>query len=374
MIPVKFKPLVYRLIKIFDDVCGLLPALGQFKPLRGSFLAIESLRKRELEGSLIAPSQEIGLNSKGSLTDLACMQQHDYQPWPIFWVKSQGATLAGRMLFWRNHDAKLCSEGVFHENTGRKARKDLFFAQSYLAAPHALSGNWTSLLSNWGDGQNYYHWITDCLTRLSVRDTLPEHTKILIPSSPASYVKETMELLGLTETTLAAPGSHLHIETFYFCSPTAMTGAWNPYGWSWLQNKFSLFFASEPSSSPIFVTRRNALRIPANLDQIETVFSENGFRIIDCGEFTVKEQIHLFSSAPAIAGLHGAAMTNLLWARPNTPVLEICEKGYLNACYEQIAIHGKLKYEFLLNSEDLDQELSKKWIASLQNNSVHSLQ
>lgn len=59
----------------------------------------------------------------------------------------------------------------------------------------------------------------------------------------------------------------------------------------------------------------------------------------------VREQISVTSAAPAIAGFHGAAMTNLLWANPGTPVLEIFSPEYLNACYEQIAFHHCMAYD-----------------------------
>jgi hypothetical protein len=37
-------------------------------------------------------------------------------------------------------------------------------------------------------------------------------------------------------------------------------------------------------------------------------------------------------------------MTNLVWARPETPVLELFQPTFLNGCYEQIAFQGELDY------------------------------
>jgi capsular polysaccharide biosynthesis protein len=123
-----------------------------------------------------------------------------------------------------------------------------------------------------------------------------------------------------------------------------MTGAYNPYGFTWLREKFAPYFQSGATGKAVFLTRRRARRTPNHLAEIENIFSKRGFLIVDCGAFSVKEQIRIVSSATAIAGLHGAAMTNLLWARPKTPVLEIFSPNWLNAVYEQIALHGGLDY------------------------------
>lgn len=123
-----------------------------------------------------------------------------------------------------------------------------------------------------------------------------------------------------------------------------MTGVWNPVGFNWLREKFSQFQSPRSDGAPIFLTRRGITRIPNNISEIEDYFTSNGYHVIDCGRLSVKEQIRLASAAPAIAGLHGAAMTNLLWARPRTPVLELFMCGHLNACYEQIAFQGGLHY------------------------------
>ena len=278
------------------------------------------------------------------MTEKAAFRQHDHQPWPIFWTKSADARLVGSMLHWRDAHDRICSEGVYHMPERRRLSEDKWSAQMLVLEPVKLPGAWTSILSNWNEGRNYFHWLLDGLTRLAVRDKLPETTKILIHANPPRFVTETIRLLGLEYQVLPAPAECVQPERFYFCSPTAMTGVWNPIGYQWLREKFSPHFTAPGSGPPVFLTRRGASRLPGNLAEIEAQFTSKGFRIIDCGALSVLEQIRALSGSTAIAGLHGAAMTNILWARPGTPVLEIFLPGYLNACYEQIAFHGELDY------------------------------
>jgi capsular polysaccharide biosynthesis protein len=143
-----------------------------------------------------------------------------------------------------------------------------------------------------------------------------------------------------------------------------MTGAWNPYGFNWLREKFAPFCRPAATGQAIFLTRRSAARLPSCLPEIEDTFTKNGFMIVDCANLSVREQMRLASSAPAIAGLHGAAMTNLLWAQPGTPVLEIFSPNWLNAVYEQIALHGGLDYSVHIIEQDTCTSFFDRWCHS----------
>jgi capsular polysaccharide biosynthesis protein len=173
---------------------------------------------------------------------------------------------------------------------------------------------------------------------------LPEPVRVLVPDSNARYVRESLEMLGISEVCEAPVATCVRPERFYFCSPLAMTGVWNPLGFDWLRERFSPYFRAAGSGRPVFLTRRANSRVPEELPRIEAMFSQAGFEVVDCGKLGFREQLELASGAPAIAGIHGAAMSNILWARPGTPVLEIFQPAYLNACYEQIAYQGKLDY------------------------------
>lgn len=65
---------------------------------------------------------------------------------------------------------------------------------------------------------------------------------------------------------------------------------------------------------------------------------------------------------PTIAGLHGAAMTNLLWAQPETRVLELFTPGYLNACYEQMAFQGGLLHTGIILKDSGSGDRLNEWL------------
>jgi hypothetical protein len=353
---------LFHALKAMDAVASHLPRVGNFQPLKGSFSAYERLQQGLFEGGVLVESQPIGPCPPGSITERCGMRQHDHQPWPVFWTRADDARLCGNLLRWRDPSNRICVEGCFQYPYRRRLGVDRLFAQLIVPQAHMLEGAWTSLVSHWGDGRNYFHWITDCLTRLRIRELLPEPTRILVPDSTAPYVRESLEMLGLADVCEMRKEPCLQPERFYFCSPLAMTGVWNPLGFDWLRENFRPFFRPAASGKPIFLTRRASTRIPEQLSEIEAMFAAAGYEILDCGKLGFREQIEAASGATAIAGIHGAAMTNIIWAHQGTPVLELFQAQYLNACYEQIAFQGQLDYTHLVLEGETPLRAIEEWL------------
>jgi hypothetical protein len=358
------RSILFAAVRGLDRVVARLPACGRFQPLRGGFSAYEELLGGRLPGRVLVDRQETGVCPRGSMTERSGHRQHDHQPWPVFWTRSEDARLVGAQWQWRDPQNRFCLEGNYHLTHRRRLSENKLFAPIFVPPGRKLDGPWTSLASNWGDGRNYYHWITDNLTRLRVRDELPEKTRVLLPRHAAPYINETLEMLGIADFCEAPAESCVRPERYYFCSPTALTGVWNPLGFAWLRERFRPFFAPA-AGSPVFLTRRGATRVPDRLPELERVFERAGFEVVDCGALSVREQIARTSAATAVAGLHGAAMTNLLWIQPGTPVLEIFQPGYLNGCYEQIGFQGRLDYNFQILGTDRGLDSISRWCSSI---------
>lgn len=62
----------------------------------------------------------------------------------------------------------------------------------------------------------------------------------------------------------------------------------------------------------------------------------------------MKEQIRIFSRAETICGLHGSALTNILWAPPGCRVLELCADNFILGSFEWLARCLNQPHDFLM--------------------------
>jgi hypothetical protein len=102
----------------------------------------------------------------------------------------------------------------------------------------------------------------------------------------------------------------------------------------------------------IFVTRdASRMRHIGNNDEIVDLFRKHGFDIVDPDKLSSDQQREIFSGASFIAGIHGAALTNLYLRPGSSQVLEIFpppEEGYLPFHYLMLAAMKGFKYEAVI--------------------------
>lgn len=110
---------------------------------------------------------------------------------------------------------------------------------------------------------------------------------------------------------------------------------------------------NEPGSpAKLFVTRTSATsRYIVNHAEVEAICRECGYAVVDCETMSVQEQIGLFANARCVAGVHGAALTNILY-RGHQPlsVLEIFEPSSIPPHYFWIAQRCGFHYAALVGS------------------------
>ena len=313
----------------------------RFGAAMGFFSALRQVRGGECDGRVILESQKLPSLSEDSLIQRAGMNQNGRQPWPVFWSRHPQARLVGSSLALMDSGKRLMEESVYGEEFGVQDP-----SYNYLMLPKAefRSGAWTCLISFWYE--EYYHWFTDALPRLSLLWEFPDETRILVRGPLRSYQRESLRMLGLLNRVVETSSRHLLLEEYYFSSPVGMTGCTNPYAVEWLRVKFLPYGKAVDSPSKFFVTRQGKTRGIRNQDELAEFFRSAGLAVVDLEDLSLAEQIGWFHNAELIVGEHGAAFTNLLWCRPGCRVLELCPDNFLNGCYEGISLCLKLEHQF----------------------------
>lgn len=327
---------------------GPASADSRFGPPKGLFSECQLVREGVVPGRVILDRQPTKPLVPGSLREACGFHQNDQQPWPIFWSHRREARLVSSSLALLDEQKRLCLEAAFMEQGLPHEPGYRYFR---LPPATRLAGSWTSLISRWSPG--FHHWFMDALPRLALLDQFPATTRILVPDPLQPYEVETLKMMGLFGRVRPTAERHLIVEDYFFSSPTAMTGCWNPFAVEFLRR--SLLDQGDPDwDSPrrFYIRRVGRSRGIANEAEVLRFFEQRGWAILDLERMSMARQIRLFSRADQIAGLHGAAFTNLLWCRPGCVVRELCARTFLNGVYEGMADCLQLNYRHLICDSD----------------------
>lgn len=101
--------------------------------------------------------------------------------------------------------------------------------------------------------------------------------------------------------------------------------------------------------SHVYVSRKLAsARSLANEAELEQLFSEHGFTIVMFEDLDPRQQLSLVRHASHIAGVHGAAFSNLLVADPECLIVEIGDVVGVRRCYQILSTSLSLRRHHLI--------------------------
>lgn len=179
----------------------------------------------------------------------------------------------------------------------------------------------------------YFHWMTDVLPRIyMVKDKLSEYPLLLpISYKERSYIIESLKLVGTDDEHIywIENGMNIKIKETLIPTHQAVTGNYNPT----LMQKIATWLSedvecSQESRKNIFVSRQKAqTRLIKNFDEVEKVLKQYNFEIVYTEDMTLKQQIKLFSHAKCVIGVHGAGLTNMMFAQRGARILELRKQG-----------------------------------------------
>ena len=102
----------------------------------------------------------------------------------------------------------------------------------------------------------------------------------------------------------------------------------------------------------IFITRGDSVyRKIINEADLISVLKSKGYKIINPQHYEIEEQIQIFSNAEKIISPSGSNLTNIIFCKPGTELIEICPRlnekheNYLIKRYQILAELNKLNYK-----------------------------
>ena len=221
-------------------------------------------------------------------------------------------------------------------------------------SPQELPGTFITLLSR--HSGSFYHWFTECLLRLSLLESTPSSTPILVHHDLRDWQRDTLRLLGISDERIVPLANGCYeVDQLYFPSFLAYasftqdwTFSWADWSLRWLRAKFCGTRTANPEKR-IYISRQGAAhRQVLNEDHVMRRLQGDGFQIVEANPLSLREKIELFGDASIILSAHGAGLTHVLFAPAGARVIEALDPYHLmGGLYYQMAASLRQEYWYL---------------------------
>lgn len=204
------------------------------------------------------------------------------------------------------------------------------------------------------EGFSYYFWMFDVLARIGLlqRNDIQIDKYVLAPMK-RSFQEETLTELGVTPEKRMICDKHTHIQGLeLIVTPLVADTGMAP---KWVCDFLKAEFLQKREIKPlqdfkrVYISRADAKRRQVTNElEVMDYLKSRGFACLLLDGLTVAQQAQIFSSAEIIIAPHGAGLTNLVFSRPRTKVIELFSPLWVRHTYWWISQHGDLDYDRLV--------------------------
>jgi hypothetical protein len=202
-----------------------------------------------------------------------------------------------------------------------------------------LSGEFVFLPNN-----SYYHWLVEDLPVFLKSLAVTHRAKVLLPGNSAPYVREVAELI---DNEIVLMDSPVRVERLVMTGKTGGMGSPlagltpHPSDVAILREFFAKHQEPAADERKLYLSRVGQKRSPVNEAALQLEMEKQGFARFDGTGMSLLAQVKLFSSARQLIGMHGAALSNIVWTPAGADVCEIFSSTYMPSCYSALtAIRG----------------------------------
>lgn len=202
---------------------------------------------------------------------------------------------------------------------------------------------------------NYYHWLYDAIPRLAIlREADIDWDAIdqfVVTRDSHGFARATLASFGIAAERLVVANDEEVLDCDYLVVPS-MPALGDRSAPDWMVEFLRTLLPQQADGVgelKIFVARKPGTRRSIdNMSEIEGVVAKAGFTTVFPEDLGFAGQRDLFSRAHSIIGIHGAALTNVVFCQPGARVLEIFSPGYVNPCYAPLAVRAGANYAYII--------------------------
>jgi hypothetical protein len=236
---------------------------------------------------------------------------------------------------------------------------------------------------------NFYHWHLDLVPRIllckiAVEDFSSRH--IIIHSDLKKYEKEFYEYLEIDPEKIIClnnfnvlPVSDLIVPTYTFDYDRQLdvygdnSTKWKKKIFDYVKNNVFKIDDAVENHALVYLQRGENNRFGRNLigeDKIIPLLKKIGFEIYNPINYSIKEQAEIISNAKCVVSIHGAAMSNIVYCKENTLIIELKSPFNLPNCFSNISKNFGLRYESIELKPIIPKNINIAKVRSLKANSL----
>lgn len=191
----------------------------------------------------------------------------------------------------------------------------------------------------------YYHWLAEVMPRLLEARRRHGDVLFLFPfffgDLNGQFQLPSVSRLGIRYRYIGE--TNFFARRIYFAQPL------RPFTGHFAKGSFDLFRSvfrhDVPAYRKVYIRRKADKRMVTNAEEVEACFLRHGYETVELETAGLGDQARIFSEALVMASIHGAALTNMLFMREGSSVLELGLKGERHdKCYFNMARTVGLRY------------------------------
>jgi capsular polysaccharide biosynthesis protein len=226
-----------------------------------------------------------------------------------------------------------------------------------------LKGWYATLV--WPESAFFFHWMMEALPRMAVLGPYADLLDgVFVPSPLKEFHKESLRLLGIGADKLIAVDAQSHFQPEHLFVPRAFA-MYNPP--RWLRTWYTSVYLPSAVGAAIgvqpvkrmYISRGDAPgRRVENEEEVLRQLVPMGFVAVRLSELSMAAQARMFHEADVIVAPHGAGLSNLVFCKSGTLVIEILPPMWMAPCFMALATAAGCDYRHIV-AETIDNATSR---------------
>lgn len=199
----------------------------------------------------------------------------------------------------------------------------------------------------------YFHWMFEVLPRWNLlqRSAIDlDSIDYFLIQNHRLFQQETIAKLNIPDSKILS--NKFHVQADRLIAPFPGCVAWmNRSTCDFLRSTFLPAIAT--GSNRIYISRSQTNRRVLNEPEIIEFLKQYQFESVTLETLSVSDQAALFANATVVIAPHGGGLTNLVFCRSNTTVIELFSPNFVYPCYWFLSNLVELDYYYLLGEMPL---------------------